>query len=545
MELNGAELLISCLENEGVPHVFGLPGEETLEFNEALRSSNVQFLTVRHEQAAAFMAGVYGRLTGRAGVCLATLGPGATNLVTAIADANIDRAPLVALTGQADQRSSHKESHQFIDVVRMLEPITKWSARVTRASVVPEAVRKSFKVAQAEKPGACHLELPQDVANEQTTGKPLPRGAFNLPEPDEVALSKAADLINASVHPIILAGNGVIRSRASDALRTFATKLRIPVAETFMTKGVMPADSDLSLFTIGLQVRDYVACGFDRADLVIAVGYDFVEYSPSNWNPNNDKRILHIDQTMAETDDSYIPDIEVLGNISSTLISLSERAKPKAGNSVTALRELVMSEMKLNADNPAFPVKPQRLIHDLREVLNEHDVVVCDVGAHKLWLARMFPTSTPGSVIISNGLSSMGFALPGALAAKLVYPKRNVVAVCGDGGFMMNCQELETAKRLGLNVVVVIFRDNGYGSIRWKQLERFGHSAGVDFGNPDFVAFARSFGVEGYTVEKAPDIIPVMENALDSNGPALVDIPVDYGENLELTKHLGNLVCPE
>jgi acetolactate synthase-1/2/3 large subunit len=427
----------------------------------------------------------------------------------------------------------------------MLEPITKWSARVTRASVVPEAVRKSFKVAQAEKPGACHLELPQDVANEQTTGKPLPRGAFNLPEPDEVALSKAADLINASVHPIILAGNGVIRSRASDALRTFATKLRIPVAETFMTKGVMPADSDLSLFTIGLQVRDYVACGFDRADLVIAVGYDFVEYSPSNWNPNNDKRILHIDQTMAETDDSYIPDIEVLGNISSTLISLSERAKPKAGNSVTALRELVMSEMKLNADNPAFPVKPQRLIHDLREVLNEHDVVVCDVGAHKLWLARMFPTSTPGSVIISNGLSSMGFALPGALAAKLVYPKRNVVAVCGDGGFMMNCQELETAKRLGLNVVVVIFRDNGYGSIRWKQLERFGHSAGVDFGNPDFVAFARSFGVEGYRVEKAADIIPVMENALDSSGPAVVDIPVDYGENLELTKHLGNLVCPE
>ncbi len=542
--MNGADLLVKCLENERIRYVFGLPGEETLEVNEALRSSNVRFVTVRHEQAGAFMAEVYGRLTGKAGVCLATLGPGATNLVTGIADANIDRAPVVALTGQADQTSFHKESHQFIDIVRMFEPITKWTTRVTRASVIPEAIRKAFKVAEAEKPGACHVELPQDVANDQADGKPLPSGDVKSPMPDPGALKRAAELISESHYPIILAGNGIIRSKAAHALRSFASKLRIPVAETFMAKGVMPADSDLSLFTIGLQARDYVNCGFDRADLVISVGYDFVEYSPARWNPDGDKRILHIDATMAEIDNSYVPDIEVLGNISSTLNGLGEIAGPKAGNPAGTLRELVLSEMEQNATDSSFPVKPQRVIHDLRQVLKEDDIIVSDVGAHKLWVARLFPTSEPGSVIISNGLSSMGFALPGALAAKLVHPTRNIVAVCGDGGFMMSCHELETAKRLGLKVVVVIFRDDSYGSIKSKQMERYGHASGVDFGNPDFVALAKSFGIEGYGVEKAGDIVPMLESAMNSSGPAVVEVAVDYRENLLLTKHLGDLVCP-
>ncbi len=542
--LNGAELLVKCLENERIRYVFGLPGEETLEVNEALRSSNVQFVTVRHEQAGAFMAEVYGRLTGKAGVCLATLGPGATNLVTGIADANIDRAPVVALTGQVDQTSFHKESHQFIDIVRMFEPITKWTTRVTRASVIPEAIRKAFKVAEAEKPGACHVELPQDVANDQADGKPLTPRDVESPTPDPNALKRAAKLINESHYPIILAGNGIIRSRAAHALRAFASKLRIPVAETFMAKGVMPADSDLSLFTIGLQARDYVTCGFDRVDLVIAVGYDFVEYSPARWNPNADKRILHIDATMAEIDNSYVPEIEALGNISSTLNGLGEIAEPKTGNPAGTLRELVLSEMEQNATDSSFPVKPQRVIHDLRQVLKEDDIIVSDVGAHKLWVAHLFPTSEPGSVLISNGLSSMGFALPGALAAKLVHPTRNIVAVCGDGGFMMSCHELETAKRLGLKVVVVIFRDDSYGSIKWKQMERYGHASGVDFGNPDFVALAKSFGIEGYGVEKAGDIVPMLESAMNSSGPAVVEVAVDYRENLLLTKHLGELICP-
>ncbi len=542
--MNGAELLAKCLENEEIRYVFGLPGEETIEINEALSSSSVQFVTVRHEQAGAFMAEVYGRLTGRAGVCLATLGPGATNLVTGIADANIDRAPVVALTGQADQRSLHKESHQFIDVVRMLEPVTKWTARVTRTSVIPEAIRKAFKVAEAEKPGACHVELPQDVANDEAEGKPLPRSNIREAGHDPDALKKAAELINASRYPIVLGGNGIIRGQATNALRTFVSKIRIPVAETFMAKGIMPADSDLSLFTIGLQARDYVACGFDRADLVIAVGYDFVEYSPAKWNPNGDKRILHIDVTMAEIDDSYVPEIEILGNISGTLTKLAEIARPKVGNPARTLRDLVVSEMKQNANDSSFPVKPQRLVHDLRQVLKEDDIMVCDVGAHKLWVARLFPTNVPGSVIISNGLSSMGFALPGAMAAKLVHPTCNIIAVCGDGGFMMNCQELETAKRLGLKIVVVIFRDDSYGSIKWKQMERYGHASGVDFGNPDFVAFAKSFGIEGFRVEKAQDIVPILENAMNSSGPAVVEVPVDYRENLILTKHLGELVCP-
>ncbi len=542
--VNGAELLVKCLENEGVRYVFGLPGEETIEINEALRSSSILFVTVRHEQAAAFMADVYGRLTGRAGVCLSTLGPGATNLVTGIADANIDRAPLVALTGQAEQERLHKESHQFIDTVHMLEPITKWNTRITRASVIPEATRKAFKLAEAEKPGACHLELPQDVANEEAVGKPLIRDALESPEPPKEALRQACRLIDESRYPIVLAGNGVIRGRAMGSLRMFAAKLRIPVAETFMGKGVMPADSELSLFTIGLQARDYIASGFDQADLVIAAGYDLVEYPPSKWNPNGDKRIIHVDMTMAETDASYVPNVEILGDIGSSLAKLSGLSKPKPGNFASRLRELILTEMKQGAVDTSVPVKPQRFLHDLRQMLNDDDIVVSDVGAHKLWVARMFPTSVPGSVVISNGLAAMGIALPGAIAAKLVHPTRNVVAVTGDGGFMMNCQELETAKRLGLNVVVAILRDDGYGSIRWKQLSRYGHASGVDYTNPDFVAFAKSFGIQGYRIETARDIVASLESALGSAGPALIDVPVDYGENLTLTRHLGEPICP-
>lgn len=542
--MNGAELLIKCLENEDVRYVFGLPGEETMEINEALRSSNIQFITVRHEQAGAFMADVYGRLTGRAGVCLATLGPGATNLVTGIADATIDRAPLVALTGQTDQQRFHKESHQLIDVVHMLEPITKWTARITRAAVIPEATRKAFRLAEAEKPGACHLELPEDVANEAASGEPLARNAIEPPEPRRDALMEAARLIDESQYPIVLAGNGVIRGRAMGSLRMFSSKLRIPVAETFMAKGVMPADSDLSLFTIGLQMRDYVACGFDKADLVIAVGYDFVEYPPTRWNPNSDKRIIHVDFSLAETDAAYVPDVEVLGDIGGSLAKLSDMARPKSGNFASKLREVILDEIRTGAQDTGVPVKPQRFLHDLRLVLKDADIVVSDVGAHKLWVARMFPTSVPGSVIMSNGLSAMGIALPGAIAAKLVHPTRNVIALCGDGGFMMNCQELETAKRLGLNVVAVIFRDEGYGSIRWKQTERYGHASGVDFGNPNYVEFAKSFHVEGYRIGKPNEIIPTLENALKSSGPSVIDVPIDYGENLKLTKHLGELICP-
>lgn len=542
--MNGAEQLVQCLENEGTRYVFGLPGEETIEINEAISSSKIQFVTVRHEQAAAFMASVYGRLTGRPGVCLATLGPGATNLVTGIANANVDHAPIVALTGQVDQRKFHKEFHQFVDIVHMFEPITKWTARITRASTIPEAVRKSFKLAESEKPGACHLEFPQDVVNEDATGQPLPRSELYYPEPSPDALRKAAQLIDQARYPIVLAGNGVLRGKANGALEKFSTKLGIPVAETFMAKGAIPMDSELSLLTIGLQARDYVACGFDRADLVIAVGYDFIEYAPVNWNPNKDKHIIHIDFSASETDESYIPNVEVIGNIRSSLTSLTELAKPKTRPSISALRDLIVSETNAKSHDPSFPIKPQRLVYALRQVMGEDDIMVCDVGAHKLWVARMFPTNTPNTVIISNGLSSMGFALPGALAAKLVHPSRNIFAVCGDGGFLMSCQELETAKRLGLSIVVVIFRDNSYGAIKWKQMERYGKVAGVDFGNPDFVSFAKAFGANGFRVDSPQDLIPMLENAKRADEPSIIDVPVDYAENLILTKHLGELVCP-
>lgn len=306
-----------------------------------------------------------------------------------------------------------------------------------------------------------------------------------------------------------------------------------------MGKGLMPSDSEFALFTIGLQTRDYVASGFDQADLVIAVGYDFVEYAPSNWNPHNDKRILHIDMTIAETDAAYVPNVEVVGDIGGALTKILELAKPKPENFASKLRELILKEMERCAHDDSMPVKPQRFMHDLRSVLDGDDIVVSDVGAHKLWVAHLFPAHVPNSVIISNGLSAMGIGLPGAIAAKLVHPTRNVVTICGDGGFMMNCQELETAKRLGLNVVIVIFRDDGYGSIRWKQLDRYGQAFGVDFGNPDYAAFAKSFGVEGYRIENPRDIIPTLETAFNAGGPAVIDVLIDYRENLILSKELG------
>jgi acetolactate synthase-1/2/3 large subunit len=553
-----ADLLVESLEAEGCEYVFSVPGEETMDILDSLsRSDRIRHVTTRHEQGAAFMADVHGRLTGRAAVAMGTLGPGATNLLTGIADAYLDRAPLVAITGQAGSDKLHKEAHQVVDVVEMFRPVTKWNRRVERPAVLPEVIRKAFRVATLEKPGPTHVELPENVAGTAIDDdlRPLQPGLTYFPVPPEEAVAHAARLINDSERPLVLAGNGVLRRRATEALRGFARGLHLPVAATFMGKGAMDDRSHLSLMAVGLQARDHVLTGFDRADLIISVGYDLVEYAPARWNPGGSKRIIHVDTQPAEVDAAYQPEVELVGDIGGSLERLlaaalpggvggrdaSERHRSRETVVHADLRTELLRDLAAGQEDDAFPIKPQRAIHELRRALAPEDIVVSDVGAHKVWVARLFQAYEPNTVIISNGFAAMGIALPGAIAAKLVHPDRKVVALCGDGGFLMNSQELETAKRLATAVTVVVWRDDGYGLIDWKQRNEFGRPFAVDFGNPDLVDYARSFGIAGFRPESANDLYPTLMRALELDGPSVVDVPIDYAENLRLTEHLGAL----
>ncbi len=449
--MKGSDLLVECLENEKVEFVFQVPGEETLALTDSLgRSKRIKIITVRHEQAAAFMAGVYGRLTGRPGVCAATLGPGATNLATGIADANVDRAPLLALTGQAALEHFHKEYHQYVDVVSILRPITKWNTRLYKADTIPEAITKAFRTAEAEKPGSCHLEIPEDIADQASRATPIPRIAGpEQPRPTTSQIEQAAQLLNKSKAPLILAGNGIIRARATGPFRKFLVEAKIPVAHTFMGKGALPDNDPLSLYAIGLPSQEIVSKAFELADLIIAIGYDLVEYAPSIWNPHNDKTIIHVDSTNAEVDMNYQPSIQLVGHIGETLTILTGQIKARSTNFAKSVRDSILAEASARSEDEAYPLKPQRILHDLREAMNHEDIVVSDVGDHKLWISRLFPTYEPNTVLISNGYASMGIGIPGAIAAKLVHSQRRVVAACGDGGFLMTAHELETAHRLG------------------------------------------------------------------------------------------------
>ena len=555
-----ADLLVACLEAESCEYVFSVPGEETLDVLDALsRTEAIRHITTRHEQGAAFMADVYGRLTGRAAVAMATLGPGATNLLTGIADAYLDRAPIVAITGQASSEALHKEAHQVVDVVEMFRPVTKWNARIERISVIPEVVRKAFRVATLEKPGPTHIELPENVAGASLEPgdpiRPITPGRTYFPEPTDEAIAHAARLINEAERPIVLAGNGVLRRRAAHSLRALAKGLHLPVAATFMGKGAVDDRSHLSLMAVGLQARDHVLTGFDRADLVISVGYDLVEYAPSRWNPDGRKRIVHIDTQPAEVDAAYQPEVELVGDIHGALERLLKAALPGGVGGRDASQRHASRETLVHADlrtsllgdltacetDQGYPIKPQRALYELRRALGPEDIVVSDVGAHKIWIARLYQAYEPNTVVISNGFAAMGISLPGAIAAKLVHPDRKVVALCGDGGFLMNAQELETAKRIGAAVVVIVWRDDGYGLIDWKQRNEFGRPFAVEFGNPDIVDFARSFGIAGFRPESADDLYPTLMRALELGEPAVIDVPIDYRENVRLTERLGAL----
>ncbi len=541
-----ATLFIRCLENEGVDKIFGIPGEENLYVMDALRNSTIEFITVRHEQAAAFMADVHGRLTGKAGVCLATLGPGATNLVTGFTDANMDRSPVVAIAGQGATNRMHKESHQILDLVRLFEPISKYSVEILESEVIPELVRKAFKDSQAEKPGGAFISFPENIAGEEMPVEALPLKVQSPLRPDapESKIVQAAQVIDAAKFPLIMAGNGVIRNHASEALIAFSEKLNIPVTQTFMAKGAMPFSHPLSLGSVGLQAHDYVACGFDRADVVICIGYDMVEYHPRLWHPNKEKKIIHIDLSYAEVDAHYMLEAGVLGDISNSLTRIAAHAGKRHAGKTENLKGIIMDELDQYADDSGYPLKPQKILFDTRQVMDKEDILISDVGAHKMWIARLFRCERPNTCIISNGFASMGIGVPGAIAAKMAYPDKNVLTITGDAGFMMNSQEIETALRYGIAIVIMIWNDSEYGLIKWHQERRFGHSNNIDFNNPDFVKYAESFGATGYRVETAQALKPTLEKAFADNTVVIVDVAVDYSENMKLTEKLGQLVCP-
>ena len=536
-----SDVFVECLEAEGVQYVFGIPGEETLDLNESLSDSTVQFVAVRHEQGGGYMADAYGRLTGRAGVCLGTLGPGATNLVTAVADAFLDRAPLVALTGQSDLERMHKESHQYIDLIGILRPVVKWNARVSSPEIVPEVVRKAFKVAETEKPGSTHLELPEDVMSRPLDARPLPPHAPVQPEPGTRELQRATEIIMAAENPIILAGNGAIRTHASRALRAFVHTTGIAVAETFMAKGLLDYEDPHALGTVGLQSRDYEMAGFDDADVVVAVGYDLVEHAPEHWNPKADKQIVVIDTVSAEIDEFFMPAVELVGDIAHVLARLAAGCSRKHSEPPGAdrLRELTMGALHDAADDGHFPMRPPRVLSDIRRALGRNDLLVSDVGLHKLWIGRVFPAHEPGTVLIANGLAGMGFALPTAIAAKLVHPGRKVVTVSGDGGFLMNCQELETAVRLKTAVVNIIWENQQFGSIVWKQDKKFGRHFGVDFGPTDFVKLAEAFGAPAWRVGDASELSQRLTQALALDVPSVIVVPIDYSVDVAISRELG------
>ena len=544
--MNTAELLVKCLENEGVKVVFGIPGEENLAVMNALAHSGIRFITVRHEQGAAFMADVYGRLTGHAGVCLATLGPGATNLITGVADANSDGAPLVAITGQVSTDKIHLTAHQFLDLTKMFEPVTKRTKLVMRPDSIAEITRLAFKYAEGEgKPGATHIDLPVDVSLED-----VPEGEAPLhragPNPESASLEHieiAAGLIFRSQNPVILVGSDAVREDASEALTEMAETLRIPVVNTMMAKGMISYTSPYSLWTVGIPQKDYANRVLETADLLICVGYDIVEYAPQRINPTRKTPILHINTTPAHINKHYQTVCEVVGDISDSLHRITLRThRTQEPTAALAIREQLVAEHESYAADASFPMKPQRVLIDVRKAMRPGDILLSDVGAHKMWIARHYNCYRPKTCLISNGFATMGFSLPGALAAKLVSPDKRVLVVTGDGGFMMNSQELETAVREHLPFVVLVFVDGGYGLIKWKGMDHFGETHYCDFTNPDLVAYAEAMHCKGYRITAADDLLPTLEEAFRQDVPALIECPIDYAENGKLTQHLKE-VC--
>jgi acetolactate synthase-1/2/3 large subunit len=541
--MKASDLFVKQLEEEGVEYIFGLPGEENLDLLESLRTSHIKFILTRHEQAAAFMAATYGRLTGKAGVCFSTLGPGATNLVTGVAHAQLIGAPLIAITGQKAVRDNWQACFQLIDVVSLMKPITKSSESIADPSTIPTVLRNAFKHAQAERPGAVHIELPEDIAGSETDAEVQKTGHSRRPDADAKTIEGAAELINSSRHPLLILSAGANRKLISNELREFVERTGIHVVHTQMGKGVLSDDSSYSLFATGINKRDYVNCGIDRADLIITVGYNIVEYPPYVWNRGLDKKIIHIDFVEADVDRFYDPQIEVVGDVSVSLRLLAPKVARRDDTLFADLR-LFLAEKLAATCETTFPPMPREVVCNVRKVLGVDDILTLDNGIYKLWFSRLYRTYKPNTFILDNALATMGAGLPAALAAKLVHPERKVMAVVGDGGFMMNAQELETAVRLNIPVVVLILNDNAFGFIKWKQENMGFRNFGLEYTNPDFARFAESHGAVGMTVKKSDDLSMVLQKAFDSRKVVVIECPIDYSFNYEtFSKEIEDLVC--
>ncbi|MCU1467745.1 MAG: putative acetolactate synthase large subunit IlvB [Actinomycetia bacterium] len=540
-----ARLIVRCLVNEGVTHVFGIPGEENIHLVDALSKSSIRYVLVRHEQAASFMAEVYGRLTGKAGVCSATLGPGAINLLLGVADATTNSTPVVALSAQVGMNRKFKESHQSIDLVSMFQPATKWSELIATPDAVPEMIRKAFKLAQTERPGAVYLAVPEDVekAAAPEGARPLAVNTPRSADPSASQLRRAADILRAARNPIVLAGHGAARAGASDALRRFAETLGVPVATTFHGKGVFPDDHPQALGAVGFMRHDYVNFGFDQADAIVAVGYELQEFDPVRINPNCDKKIIHIHRFPAEVDVHYEIEVGLQSDISHTLDALAAETgrhfAPDIGEQ--RIRAMLAGELERGQRDNRFPVAPARIVADTRAALARDDIVLVDTGALKMWMARLYPTYEPNTCLISNGLSTMAWTLPGAIGAKIARPEARVLVATGDGAFLMNSQEIETALRERIPIVVLIWVDGEYGLIKWKMELELGHEVDTAFGNPDFVAYAESFGARGYRIDAPDELLPTLRRALTDDTVSVIACPVDYSANLQLTDALGEL----
>lgn len=543
-ERSAADLIVECLENEGVTHVFGIPGEENIRLVEALSRSTIEYVLTRHEQGASFMAETYGRLTGKAGVCSATLGPGAINLLLGVADATTNSTPVLALSAQVGNNRSYKESHQGVDLVSMFAPVTKWSELVATPGAVPEMVRKAFKLAQTERPGAVYLAVPEDVEE-----APAPEGRtplpVNVPRPEEPSpgqLERAAAILRAAKNPVVLAGHGAARSDAGPALRRFAEKLGVPVATTFHGKGVFDDEHPLALGAVGFMRHDYVNFGFDSADVIIAVGYELQEFDPVRINPRGDKSIIHVHRFAAEVDAHYDVSVGLVSDIGRSLDALADEVgEVSFASSNERIRSLLTAELDRGRADDRFPLAPARVVADTRAALDRDDIVLVDTGALKMWMARLYPTYEPNTCLISNGLSTMAWTVPGAIGAKLARPESKVLVATGDGAFLMNSQEIETALRLRIPMVILIWVDDAYGLISWKMDLEIGKNVDTTFTNPDFVAYAESFGAKGYRIGAADELLPTLRTALADDTVSVIACPVDYTANLDLIQSLGDL----
>jgi len=542
--MKASDLFVAQLKEEGVEYIFGLPGEENLDLLESLRTSGIKLIVTRHEQAAAFMAATYGRLTGKPGVCFSTLGPGATNLVTGVAQAQLIGAPLISISGQKALIDNWQARFQLVNVVRMMEPLCKNAVSITDPGMIPTVIRNAFKHAEAERPGAVHIELPEDVAGAETEAVVQKRSEIKIPHPDPEAVKKAAAMICEAKNPLIIVSSGANRKAVSEELEDFVQRTGIYLVHTQMGKGVVPDDCPQSLFATGIHARDYVNCGIDIADLIITIGYDIVEYPPYLWNRALDKQIINIDFVESVPDRYFNPTVEIIGDIA---FSIRELAACIPGRREFPVFEQTKSfiEEKINTvARKSYPPLPQAVVQSVRKVLGRKDIITLDNGIYKLWFARLYKTYAPNTVLLDNALATMGAGLPSGIAAKLLNPERRVLAICGDGGFMMNCQELETAVRYGIPVVVLILNDNGFGFIKWKQKKLNFTDYVLDYGNPDFPSFARSFGAEGFKVREDDDLEEVLERAFALNKVAVIECPIDYSVNYEtFSIELGKLTC--